>query len=857
MRSLKSWTGFAAALLLAVPVFAQVSDDEGADAAIPNRYFVELPSPPTADGTSLSTIQAERTAFRNEAKRRKLAYTEKYAFGSLWNGLSIELADPVQVAKLYRMSSVKAVYPVYRIEAPSPDRGNFEPNLASALAMTGADIVHSSLGFTGAGVKVGVIDTGTDYDHPDLGGCFGGGCKVAYGYDFVGDAFDASAASPVIAPDADPDDCNGHGTHVSGIVAADGTVTGVAPGATLGAYRVFGCVGSTASDIMIDAMEMAYADGMQVVNMSIGSTREWAQYPTAAAATKLVDLGVVVVCSQGNSEGIGVYGGSAPATGTKVIGVGAIENDIITAPAFEVNTTPTPTLISYIPATGAPLPPLSGTEDIFLVGTTSSTNAGCTSSGGVPAGASGKLALIRRGSCSFREKSLNAMAAGATGVILFNNVAGTLSATVAGTPAITIPVVGITAADGAIIAGIADPDPKTATWGFSETSANPFAGRVTSFSSWGPTPELEIKPDISAPGGNIWSTVPLERGAYANFSGTSMASPHVAGAAALLLEAHPNTPSQVMGALLQNSADPVDWWLIPALGNEPVHRQGAGLLDIDDAILATVKIEPGELSLGEGEFGPITRTLTLENRGASDVTFDLSSESAIATYTDMLIDNAELKTFYFSDELVGFSQSAVPVTSVLVPADGTATLDVTVTPDTLGLAPDWGLYSGHVHFDPQGGGQSYTVPYLGTSGDYQDLTILAPTATVPAPFIVDFNDALATPFTPQTVYTLADLDNVPTIVVHLRHQARKLRVEARSTTGKMWHRAYDENYVIRNSSQGTTGYFVLPWDGTTIAGKKLYTVPDGDYVLRLSVLKAGSDTEWESYTFAPITIDRP
>jgi subtilisin family serine protease len=136
--------------------------------------------------------------------------------------------------------------------------------------------------------------------------------------------------------------------------------------------------------------------------------------------------------------------------------------------------------------------------------------------------------------------------------------------------------------------------PVYMTW-TDETSSfpSPTAGLISSFSSFGLAPDLSLKPDIGAPGGNIYSTIPLEQGGYGIKGGTSMASPHVAGAAALILEAKPHTNSQVMRSILQNSADPQFWSLAPSSPFlDHVHRQGAGMVDIDDAILATTKITP-------------------------------------------------------------------------------------------------------------------------------------------------------------------------------------------------------------------------------------------------------------------------
>src|SRR5688500_802308 len=272
-------------------------------------WFVELKSNPTADGTSPATVRAEKDAFRGNAKKAKLNYTERFAFDTLWNGLAIKI-DPAQVSTLRRLDGVTAIYPVETISVPAigADEG---ADLATAIAMTGADNAQNTLGLTGAGVKVAVMDTGGDWNHPDLGGCFGAGCRVGKGWDFVGDEFAGPDSTPV--PDPDPDDCNGHGTHVAGIVGANGGVRGVAPGVTFGAYRVFGCDGSTTVDIMIAAMERALADGMQVLNMSIGSSfQTWTKYPTAAASDRLVNRGVSVVASIGNSGASGLYSAGAP-----------------------------------------------------------------------------------------------------------------------------------------------------------------------------------------------------------------------------------------------------------------------------------------------------------------------------------------------------------------------------------------------------------------------------------------------------------------------------------------------------------------------------------------------------------------
>ena len=186
-------------------------------------------------------------------------------------------------------------------------------DLVTALAMTGADVAQSELGLSGRGVKVAVIDTGIDYDHPDLGGCFGPRLPRRA-------RASTSSATPSMPSSADPattrcprpipipTTATATARTSSGIIGANGGIKGVAPGVTFHAYRVFGCEGSTTADIMLAAMETALADGADVVNMSIGSALQWPQYPTAQAADRLVKHGVVVVASIGNEGALGLYG---------------------------------------------------------------------------------------------------------------------------------------------------------------------------------------------------------------------------------------------------------------------------------------------------------------------------------------------------------------------------------------------------------------------------------------------------------------------------------------------------------------------------------------------------------------------
>ncbi|HYN86081.1 MAG TPA: S8 family serine peptidase [Pyrinomonadaceae bacterium] len=841
------------------PLFTMPPGDNETSEAVdetPQRWFVELSGRPETDGGDRAALQNEKKAFRDAARAAGVQYTERYAFGKLWNGFSVS-ATSSQLSAIRSIPGVVAVYGVEQIALPSPSFDS-SPDMMTALAMTGANVAQNSLGLTGAGVKVAVMDTGIDIDHPDFAGNGTDDStpfptsRVVTGHDFVGDNYNSSGTGAQLTPvpDNNPDDCGGHGTHVAGIVGANGTVKGVAPGVSFGAYRVFGCSGTTDSDIMIAAMERALDDDMDILNMSIGAAFQWPQYPTAVAADRLVKQGVVVVASIGNSGTSGLYAAGAPGVGSKVIGVANFQNSHINSTAFTI--TPDNAAIGYLQATAAPAAPTSGTFPMTRTGTASSAADACSA---LPAGSlAGRVALIRRGTCGFNIKANNAQLAGAVGVVIYNNVPGIQNITVAGPPNINIPVVSVDMANGVLINNRLASGPVSMTWTNQVGSTPNVTGNIIDgSSSYGLAADLSMKPDIGAPGGLIRSTYPLELGGFAILSGTSMASPHVAGAAALLLQARPGTRAEDVAGILQNTASPRQSFASAAFV-EAVHRQGAGMLQIDKAILSTTSVAPSELALGESEFGPATRTVTVANNGSSPVTYDLSHRAATATGP-----NTFVVSILNAPSAVSFSAP-----SVTVAPGSTATFDVTIAPNA-GLS-DRSLYGGYVVLTPQGGGQTYSVPFAGIKGDYQSFTVLAPTANN-FPWLAKRTGTTYFNQPGGATYTLQNGD-IPYFLAHLDHHSRRAVFEIRDANTNelvhpVFHNAIEDEYLARNSS--ATSFFAFAWDGTRIhsnGGKgKTKVVPNGQYRITLRVLKALGDennpAHTETWTSPVITIARP
>jgi subtilisin family serine protease len=438
--------------------------------------------------------------------------------------------------------------------------------------------------------------------------------KVKGGTDLVGDDYNADVAGSVPVPDPNPLDCNGHGSHVSGTAAGFGVTNdgatyhgpydeaayaagfgigpGVAPLADLYMVRVFGCAGST--DVVADAIEWAVHNDMDVISMSLGSPYGVTGTADAIASDNAAKAGVIVVAAAGNN-GPAPYITGDPGTASHAISVAAMN-----ARAFLVNGVHIALSsgggANGVEANSLKLPTGSVAAVILKSGT--ALGLGCNATD-FPASTKGALAIVSRGTCSFDQKVTNAQNAGAVALGVVNNAAGFFNPLI---DAATIPFIELLKSDTPTF--LAAPSPVNA----SITPAN--IPDVTfklaaSFSSGGPrSHDGDLKPNVSAPGVNVFSTG-MGTGTGGIFeSGTSMATPHVAGVAALAVQAHKDWKEPGLRAAVVQTASPT------ALPDYAPRIEGSGLVQPIGATATNVTVhgdEGGHMGLMSFGVAELTR----------------------------------------------------------------------------------------------------------------------------------------------------------------------------------------------------------------------------------------------------------
>ncbi|KAJ2875981.1 hypothetical protein GGH93_001108 [Coemansia aciculifera] len=803
-------------------------------------------------------------------------------FSTLFNGLAVSTSDSISVEQLASVQGVKRVWPVryHRLPYRMSTANITYPYLHQP---TGVSRALHELGFNGKGIKVGIVDTGVDYTHPELGNCWKTtDCPWQYGADFIGDKFDSSSPNPIIIPNATPMDCDGHGTHVAGILSGQGpNVYGVAPGATYGMYRVFSCPvnGNVAStdDIILRGIEAAYQDGHDIISLSLGGG-SWPEDPISVACSKLVKKGVVVVAANGNDGANGLYTAGTPAVGHGVIAVGSVDNWNITGAIAEF-TTPQGSRSVLLSTPGSDRYPFIFEADVPVVAPMD-RNGSALGCAGYAVSLSGKIAVIQRGVCSFAQKAAAAQTAGAIGVVVYNNMAGTLSPSVDGT--VTVPVVAISQADGlAVVADIATgPSTVKAPNKLVGTFPASTGGQMSLFSSYGPSPELVIEPLLSAPGGNIWSTYPQRLGSYASLSGTSMATPYVSGTVALLKQARPELSVKEIRSVLANSAKP----LRDVATGQMIHPywSGSGLVNVYDAIKSRAMINPPELSINETTWGPVPGFDQLQALGS--VRWAQRSVTIVNTDRNKGMDVwlessvADSLSMYSVDGNIGVAPRTWPASSASVPPNTLPQIAATdshvyvaagqsknitvivVAPPGLRELEKW-FYGGYLNFtlkwDQESTASNLFVPYAGYNSDYRAADVLStPSSGLPA--LTDSNQVAIADVSKLVV----SANNTALLLYRLDVPSRVVSatlVDAGGNTVGYLPFGYNE-YNARNLPKGDN-----PLSGATVSdlvftdkgSAHAIKVPAGKYHVHLAALRPLGDANnskdyqtWDSVQYS-------
>ncbi|MDF9843305.1 MULTISPECIES: S8 family serine peptidase [unclassified Paenibacillus] len=686
------------------------------------RVIVQLSGQPAAVGkyaakqgiSALSktateaAVKSQQSEVLDKADDLGIDLTVNYQYDTVLNGFEVSVPAN-EIPKLAKISGVTSIYPNstwYALPDVTVTEATYR-NDNAPLEQIHADWAAEQ-GITGEGLKVGVIDTGVDYLHPDIAPAYKGG------YDSFYQDEDPYEEEP-LTKEEDPYKTGyagtSHGTHVSGTIigqyAAKGDVAqkGVAPGAELYAYKVLGrnlddpSTSSGSSAQVIDGIEHAVKDGMDVINLSLGSDSEKdVNSPDSIAINNAVLSGVVAVIANGNNGEAGYFSLGSPAAAQLAISVGAVTSPIKAFSGnFKAEIADSVTTVTYSEYFDSHVmayklgqfnfTDIIGTDPVEVV------YADLGAEEDYPdRDISGSIVLLSRGDLAFVDKIAIAKEHGARAVVIFNgnaaNSQAILTESISGRDGFIgsnlgdgydyIPTFDIEGSKGralarAILAN--DGKPVYFTFGDEYKQTMTAGDEITYFSSMGPNVDgnLSIKPDIVAPGDGVLSTYPAYGGdyteAYHRSSGTSMATPHVAGLSLLIKQAHPEyTPFDIRAALA-NTADQLLYKGEP----EDLYIQGPGRANVENAIKTPALLQALE---------PIT---ILDKNFAAQNVINYNPSTSFGTLLPGAVASKELQLKNVSNSAVTYSASVVWNYGDL--ENVTATLDkTTVTASAYGTS---------------------------------------------------------------------------------------------------------------------------------------------------------------------------
>ncbi|KAK0522746.1 hypothetical protein OC834_006159 [Tilletia horrida] len=698
----------------------------------------------------------------------KIPYRHRFSFTNpkLVLGMSLELQDPSHIQALHAFPHTKKVHrvrshynpnagsdrlsrrslsasellpftpsrscqrnPTGGLLAKPADQPMFlaEMDTTGALRMISADKLHDK-GHFGHGQNIAIIDSGIDYTHHALNGgkpdgtpCFGDGCPIFTGYSFRNDAGDMVNSSDPFA------DClNGwHGTATAGLLIAsapDRNFTGITPQASIAAYRAFGChFRDTPDDLIMSAMQKAYEDGAEIISMSLGRTASWQdQSPASALATRLSDLGVHMVISGGNLGHFGGFQAESPSNTPRVYSVGSVQSAVVPGYTATIKGDGLHREIVYLAANPVRL---NETSSFPIFATTAQLNPDADACDSLPASTPNlthsAVLIAQCAQCWPAGQRNTAMAAGGKIILSYGRRENSMLSASDGDGQ-GIQAVDISHEDGIFLKKLINAGHRVSI-DFSDPRPvsvhdEVYGGRASNFSQVGPAWDLHFSTFFSAPGGEVFSTWPVNLGSYGTSDGTSFATPLAAGAVALYRSIKGMTESpEELRRIFTTTATPV---LSPAGGGvlDTVARSGGGMINVYKAINCPTRVSTDNLALNDSRHFTGSQQLTITNVGNATQGFELTHRPA---GTLRLMDGAP--DFHFlQGPLVPINdqQAAVRITPdrfSLAPGTSQA-VQIDITPPASDLV-NLPIYSGFVSATSDQPYGSINVPYLGVAAD--------------------------------------------------------------------------------------------------------------------------------------------
>ena len=710
-----------------------------------------------------TTLSAARSQVKRTMDRSGLDVDVEYEYSAVLNGMAVS-AEYGDLETIRQLDGVKNAFVAQSYELIRPVAN--EPYLNDSVPSIGGDMIRDAQQ-TGKGSVVAILDTGLDISHEAFSGAVNSpkydkqdisrlqkenrltvgtlhvdalykSEKIPYAYDY------ADGDTNVAGGDS-------HGTHVAGIVGANAgdVVTGVAPDAQLMIMKVFNDEGGGATDdVLLAALDDAVKLGCDVINMSLGSPSGYSEAGTQVMREvyqRVADSGISLMVAAGNAYSSAYHGASgndlslavnvdngtvaSPSTYGASLSVASANNTQAMAPYLLVNQRK----IRYLDSGDTASQQLTKLEGQFPYedcGYGASTDYEGRS-------LKGKIALIQRGGTengevlTFAAKEANAKAAGAEAAVIYDNTDGDLLSMATSH---NIPCVFISQADGLWML-----EQANKTVGISSAYLGQFkdiySGKMSDFSSWGVTPDLKLKPEITAPGGNIYSTLPNDL--YGSMSGTSMASPHMAGAAAVMdqyiveeLDGLNMTPVQrrdLSNALMMSTAVCVK----DEHGNPASPRkQGAGMVQLDRATTTGVYLldQQGDrplINLGENADGRFTVCCKAKNLRNEPASYTVSA--TVLTEDTLVGEDGRVYMAQCSDVLDETQVTVTAPASITVAANGESLIEVDLALTAQGREeldrkfPNGIFIEGFLHLTPTADdGVPLSLPFMGFYGDWAD-----------------------------------------------------------------------------------------------------------------------------------------